>query len=190
MRGVAIAVVTALSVVAISPVAAADDAAPADASAANQAPVVAAEVAVTPLSAAAAQRAREAQYVKGAGKAADMRGVLPSLYRGKWYVKKAEWKRKCIVRRETHGNYRSVGGGGRFRGAYQMNRGLARGVTYQMEREVRKEFGPDAAAAVRKLRKTPVNQWNRYWQDRAFWTIWHKGSGKGHWVGAGCGKGS
>ena len=23
--------------------------------------------------------------------------------------------------------------------------------------------------------------WNRYWQDRAFWTIWRKGKGSFHW---------
>jgi hypothetical protein len=30
---------------------------------------------------------------------------------------------------------------------------------------------------------TPVVKWNRYWQDRAFWTIWRKGKGKSHWRG-------
>jgi hypothetical protein len=27
-----------------------------------------------------------------------------------------------------------------------------------------------------------MQQWNRYWQDRAFWTIWRDGRGKSHWV--------
>jgi hypothetical protein len=36
---------------------------------------------------------------------------------------------------------------------------------------------------IAELMNTPINHWNRYWQDRAFWTIWHKGSGKSHWRG-------
>ena len=190
MRGVAVAVATALTVIAVSPVAVADDAAPAETPTPTPTETLTAATSVMPVDAAAAQRAREASYARGAGKAADLHGVLPSLYRGKWFVKKAEWKRQCIVRRETHGRYTSIGGNGRFRGAYQMNKRLARGVTYQMEREVRREMGPEAAQIVRKLRTTPANKWNRYWQDRAFWTIWHNGSGKANWRGAGCGAGS
>ena len=40
-------------------------------------------------------------------------------------------------------------------------------------------------ALVRALRKTTPNNWNRYWQDRAFWTIWRNGEGAGHWRGGG-----
>ena len=185
MRALAIAVVATLGVALVAPVATADEATPDAAITTDVAPATAA---VAPTVKTRAQL--EADYARGKGKASDMHGVLPSLYRGKWYVPKAEWRRRCIVRRETHGNYRSVGGGGRFRGAYQMNRALALGATRAMEPEVRKEMGAQGVAILHRLRHKPTQQWNRYWQDRAFWTIWHKGSGKAHWRGAGCGKGS
>ena len=42
-------------------------------------------------------------------------------------------------------------------------------------------MGKDGVRLIKKLRKKPMNKWNRYWQDRAFWTIWAKGTGKKHW---------
>jgi hypothetical protein len=51
-----------------------------------------------------------------------------------------------------------------------------------MQAEVRREFGDSAADVVKSLRERPMQQWNRYWQDRAFWTIWRDGRGKYHWV--------
>lgn len=130
--------------------------------------------------------ATESAYVKGLGKASDRHGVAASLYTGKWYSKKAERKRRCIVRKETGGNYTSVSSNGRYRGAYQMSRSLAVGATWMMQPEVKKEFGAQAAAAVAKLRKVPTQKWNRYWQDRAFWTIWRNGHGRNHWHVRGC----
>lgn len=175
VRAMVVVLVAAMTLGLSPQVALADDASAADPATATSAP------------AAVNQALALAQ---GKGKAADSRGVLPSLYRGKWFVKKAEWKRKCIIRRETHANYRSVSAGGTYRGAYQMRRALALGALHAMEPEVRKEMGAEGVSILRKLRKTPTQQWNRYWQDRAFWTVWHKGSGRGHWNGAGCGKGS
>lgn len=131
-------------------------------------------------------RALERGFLTGEGKAGDTRGVMKSLYQGKWYVEKHESIRRCIVRRESDGNYKVVSAGGLFRGAYQMNRALAIGATYQMADEVREEFGPEAADIVRQLRDIPTQQWNRYWQDRAFWTVWRKGKGASHWRGMHC----
>ena len=128
----------------------------------------------------------ESIYAQGQGKATDKHGVAQSLYTGKWYSKKAERKRRCIVRKETGGNYNSVSSNGRYRGAYQMNRSLAVGATWMMQPEVKKEFGAQAAATVAKLRKVPTQKWNRYWQDRAFWTIWRNGHGRSHWHVRGC----
>ena len=128
----------------------------------------------------------ESNYVKGQGKASDKHGIAPSLYTGKWYAKKAERKRRCIVRKETGGNYNSVSSNGRYRGAYQMSRSLAVGATWMMQPEVKKEFGEQAAEAVSKLRKVPTQNTNRYWQDRAFWTIWRHGQGRSHWHVRGC----
>ena len=179
MRAIAAVLVAALAVVGAAPTALADERPAADGSIEPRG-----QAAVAPQ----VEGAKDLRLARGLGRAGDMRGVLPSLYRGRWFVKKAEDTRRCIVRRETHGNYRSVGAGGRFRGAYQLNRSLAIGATHRMEREVRKEMGPAGVELVRQLRKTPTQQWNRYWQDRAFWTIWAKGDGASHWRGAGCGK--
>ncbi len=126
--------------------------------------------------------AREAALARGNRAAADLVGYMPSLYQGKWYMPRKEAIRRCIVLRESHANYRVVGAGTYF-GAYQMNRGLAISATYVMQKEVRREMGKKAAKIVRALRKTNPNNWNRYWQDRAFWTIWHHGAGAGHWGG-------
>jgi len=134
----------------------------------------------------AMQRALEISYAKGESKGSDMHGIQDSLYRGKWFNAKDEDRRKCIVKRETGGNYESVSSGGDYRGAYQMNRGLAVGVTWTMQNEVKKDLGEESAALVVALRDAPTQTWNRYWQDRAFWTIWRNGSGAGHWRGAGC----
>jgi len=134
----------------------------------------------------ATQRALEAGFAKGEGKAADLHGVADSLYKGKWFSAKAEDKRRCIVRKETGGNYESVSSGGDYRGAYQMSRPLAVGAAWMMQAEVRKEFGAEAVATVEKLRDIPTQKWNRYWQDRAFWTIWRNGSGSDHWRVRGC----
>lgn len=110
-------------------------------------------------------------------------GVRESLYRGKWFVPRHDDRRKCIIKRESNANYRAVSAGGLYRGAYQMNRGLAIGATWQMQKEVRKEMGEDGLSMLRALREVPPDKWNRYWQDRAFWTIWAGGKGKSHWRG-------
>ena len=126
---------------------------------------------------------RERNYARGLGLAGDRYGIRPSLYRGSWYSPKAEKHRICIAKRESHGNYKARSSGGVYQGAYQMNRGLARGATWMMQPAVRKQFGDEGVRILAKLRKTPVVQWNRYWQDRAFFTIWRDGRGKSHWSG-------
>ena len=136
--------------------------------------------------AAAAQRiAVELEFAQGKGKAKDDHGFMKSLYQGKWYMPKKEAVRRCIIDRESNFHYEAVSRGGIYRGAYQMNRALAVGASWMMQREVRKEMGSEGLALVRALRTTKTQKWNRYWQDRAFWTIWRKGDGRRHWgVGA------
>jgi hypothetical protein len=110
---------------------------------------------------------------------------MKSLYQGKWYMPKKEAVRKCILDRESNFDYEAVSRGGIYRGGYQMNRALAIGASWMMQREVRKEMGAEGLKIVRALRTTKTQKWNRYWQDRAFWTIWRKGEGRRHWgVGA------
>ena len=117
----------------------------------------------------------------------DMRGVEPSLYRGKYYRTAVESRRLCIVRRESEGHYDVVNPTGSYRGAYQVSSSLARGATYMMLKEHASLMGETSAKRVlAQLRKTPINKWPRYWQDALFSTVanWeHTGSGVRHWAG-------
>ena len=124
---------------------------------------------------------REASLARGSRQAADLMGYLPSLYQGKWFVPAQEDVRRCIIDRESNFNYRATNG--TYHGAYQMSAALARGATWMMQKEVRKEMGEEGVAIVQALREVTPNKWNRYWQDRAFWTIWRNGAGAGHWGG-------
>jgi hypothetical protein len=130
-------------------------------------------------------RSVELTFAKGKGKAKDDHGFMKSLYRGKWYMPKKERVRRCIIDRESNFDYEAVSRGGTYRGAYQFNRALAIGASWMMQREVRKEMGAEGLKLVRALRKTKTHKWNRYWQDRAFWTVWRKGDGRSHWGSGG-----
>ena len=125
---------------------------------------------------------RELDLARGS-RANDLMGWQPSLYQGKWFMPGKEDVRKCIMDRESNFNYRADGGA--YDGAYQMSGDLSRGVTYAMAKEVKAEMGSDGLAILEALRKIPASKWNRYWQDRAFWTIWRNGDGAGHWRGGG-----
>jgi hypothetical protein len=96
-------------------------------------------------------------------------GVRASAYIGKHYSSRHEGTRRCIVRRESGGNYRISSPGGRYRGAYQFNAGLARATAYKMGR--------------RDLAGKPISSWSRFDQDKAFWVVWNHGRGAGHWGG-------
>jgi hypothetical protein len=124
---------------------------------------------------------REAALARGSRQAADLLGFMPSLYQGKWFMPGNEDVRRCIMMRESNGNYRASSG--TYHGAYQMSSALARGATWMMQKEVRREMGEEGVKILQALRSTTPNTWNRYWQDRAFWTIWRDGSGAGHWRG-------
>ncbi len=128
-------------------------------------------------------RAREFVFMLGGDAADDLRGFRASLYEGKWFMPGKEDVRRCILERESNANYRSTSGV--YHGAYQMSTALAHGAAWMMQKEVRKEFGDEGLRIVQQLRERPVHTWNRYWQDRAFWTIWRGGEGKRHWHG-GC----
>ena len=127
---------------------------------------------------------RELAYIRGERESSDLSGYLPSLYLGKWFMPGKEDVRRCIIDRESHSNYRADNGS--YFGAYQMSRDLAVGATWMMQKEVRDEYGPAGVNIVQALRKVTPDKWNRYWQDRAFWTIWRNGEGADHWGGARC----
>lgn len=124
-------------------------------------------------------RDRELALLRGDREAGDMMGWRPSLYTGQWYMPRREDRRRCILDRESNFNYRA--NNGTYFGAYQMSRALGVGATWMMQAEIREEFGREGLAIVRALRELTPDKWNRYWQDRAFWTIWRDGEGKFHW---------
>ena len=112
----------------------------------------------------------------------------PSLYRGRFFEASKESIRRCIVKRESEGQYDVRGGGGnRYFGAYQMSNALADGATHMMLKEHKKILGKEKARSLMKqLRATPPNAWPRYWQDAAFSTVYNwesPGSGARHWAG-------
>ena len=163
-----IALITALALLATGPAVVADELSPSY----SQPPAAASDL-----------KQIELALAQGEFKAGDRHGAMVSLYQGKWFMPKREKVRRCIVKRESGANYRAVSAGGRYRGAYQMSRRLAVGASWMMQGEVSKELGAEAVKIVIALRKKPTQQWNRYWQDRAFWTIWRHGKGKSHWRG-------
>lgn len=125
--------------------------------------------------------AMETAHAFGSPESSDRIGFESSLYQGKWFMSNREDLRKCISKIESHHHYKA-GSGGYYRGAYQFSKPLTHGVTWMMQPEVKKEMGDSGVDLVKELRKTPMNEWNRYWQDRAFWTIWNEGKGKNHWA--------
>ena len=100
-------------------------------------------------------------------------GVRSSAYVGKYYSSRHERTRRCIVRKESGGNYRIASRTGKYRGAYQFNANLARHTARKMGRS--------------DLAGKPFNRWSRFEQDKAFWVVWNHGRGRGHWPTArGC----
>jgi len=114
----------------------------------------------------------------------DMKGFEQSLYQGKWYAKKWERKRKCIMWRESRFNYRAANKSSSARGAYQFLDSQWRvSLTYMLMPE-----HADMKKEVKALRDKPIHKWNRYWQDAAFYTAWRNGKGAKHWylTGSNC----
>jgi hypothetical protein len=118
-------------------------------------------------------------------KATDMVGIEPSLYRGKWYNPRFEQFRRCIMNRESRGNYRAANSVSSARGAYQyLDNSWRDGLVWMMLHESKKrDDGLDPY--IRDLFHRPIHKWNRYWQDRAFWTGFRHGEGAHHWYYAG-----
>lgn len=94
-------------------------------------------------------------------------GVRASAYIGKHYKPGYERTRKCIVRKESGGNYRITSPGGTYQGAYQFNAGLARATARKMGRS--------------DLARKPMRTWSRFHQDKAFWIVWNNGRGARNW---------
>lgn len=134
-----------------------------------------------------ARQAQFAHFTLSSTRSRDMRGIEPSLYRGRFFHRSTEVIRRCVIQRESLGYYDVVSPSGSYFGAYQVSRPLARGVTWMMLPEHRALLGRDAAKRLMaQLRDRPMNTWPRYWQDAAFFTVMNwEGlhSGRQHWAG-------
>jgi len=113
--------------------------------------------------------------------AKDWKGYEPSLYTGQHYHSKWAKVRKCIMHRESRSNYRARGTISTASGAYQFLDSQWRiSLTYMMIRESR-STADGLISEIKELRQHPIQHWNRYWQDRAFYTAWDNGRGADHW---------
>jgi hypothetical protein len=114
----------------------------------------------------------------------DVRGALPSLYRGIYFHADQESFRLCVGNREGSFVYVVRGGGGdNYYGTYQFHRDFQRGAAYMMASESR-ETRDGLRDEALELRFKPINRWSRYWQDRAFYTVLNyrgKWTGRHHW---------
>jgi len=113
--------------------------------------------------------------------AQDWKGYEPSLYTGKHYDSKWAGVRKCIMHRESRFNYRARSSISTASGAYQFLDSQWRiSLTYQMIKESR-DTKDGLIDDIKALRAKPIQTWNRYYQDRAFYTAWNNGQGAKHW---------
>ena len=126
---------------------------------------------------AAAAEAAAAEAAEAARRAANQptndSGIENSAYTGSYYNPSFESTRKCIVRKESGGNYGIVSSNGSYHGAYQFSRSTGDTAAQKMGR-------PDLVG-------TPASRWSRYEQDQAFWITWNHGGGRGNWpTASGC----
>jgi hypothetical protein len=104
--------------------------------------------------------------------------VSDSTYTGKHHNPRWEAWRKCVVWRESRDNPRAANQGSSARGLYQfLDRSWRTSLTHMLMPEHR-----DQRSDVIALRAKPINEWPRYWQDAAFWTVLDHGAGAKHWA--------
>ena len=113
--------------------------------------------------------------------AKDWKGYEPSLYTGQHYDSKWAGVRKCIQHRESRVNYRARSSISTGSGAYQFLDSKWRiSLTHMMIQESR-ATRDGLIEEIKALRSKPIDKWNRYYQDRAFFTAWDNGRGADHW---------
>lgn len=113
--------------------------------------------------------------------ATDRKGFETSLYQGTWYSPKWRDVRKCVMKRESHYRYSARNKTSSAMGAYQFLDRVWRDSLVWMMLKESNDTNDNLQSEARKLRNKPIAQWNRYWQDRAFYTAWQHGKGKAHW---------
>ena len=120
-----------------------------------------------------AEQARAAAAAPAPSSPTNDYGIAGSAYTGAYYNPAYESTRKCIVKKESGGNYGIVSSNGLYHGAYQFSRPTGDATAQKMGRS--------------DLVGTPVSSWSRHDQDQAFWTLWNNGAGRGNWpTAAGC----
>lgn len=113
--------------------------------------------------------------------ALDWKGYEPSMYQGQYYHSKWAQVRKCIMHRESRSNYRARSSISTAAGAYQFLDSQWRiSLTHMMIQESR-ATKDGLISEIKALRNKPIQAWNRYYQDRAFYTAWDNGKGADHW---------
>lgn len=125
--------------------------------------------------------------------AKDLKGYEKSLYRGKYYYKGQESWRKCVMKRESNYRYKAKNRSSSASGAYQfLDNNWREGLVWMMIKESKKT-DDNLDPYLRDLFDVHITQWNRYFQDRAFFTALNfegKWAGKKHWnatvPGTGC----
>lgn len=95
-------------------------------------------------------------------------GVQTSAWKGRGYDPRWENVRKCIVHRESRGNYGAKNRYSSAMGAYQF---LDRLWRAPLSRKLNKP----------KLAHVPIRYWSRLDQDKAFWLVWNNGKGRSNW---------
>lgn len=103
-------------------------------------------------------------------------GYATSQYKGKWYAPKWESVRKCIMWHESRFNYSSRSKISSAMGSYQFLDNFWRESLVWMMLD---ESGN--SKEIKQLRQEPISKWSRYYQDRAFFTVWRHGEGSKHW---------
>lgn len=125
--------------------------------------------------------------------AKDLKGYERSIYKGKHYRKKQESFRKCVMKRESNYRYKAKNRVSTASGAYQfLDSQWRSGLVHMMIKESKKT-DDGLIKKAKKLHNKPIKTWDRYWQDRAFFTAMNINgdwSGKKHWratvPGTGC----
>ena len=125
--------------------------------------------------------------------AEDLKGSEKSLYRGKYYYKSQESWRKCVMDRESNFRYKAKNRSSSASGAYQfLDNNWRDGLVWMMIKESKKT-DDNLDPYLRDLFDVHITKWNRYFQDRAFFTALNfegKWAGKKHWnatvSGTGC----
>jgi hypothetical protein len=107
--------------------------------------------------------------VKPSNLVRNVRGVQASAWRGKNYNPRWENVRKCIVFRESRGNYSVHRKGNKAGGAYQFLPNWTRGLAYMIGKP--------------QLKQVPIWKWSQQDQDHGFWAAWNNGKGSKHWRG-------